>query len=265
MASLLALSRVEQQYSKKLMSRRLWAHAATLTLGIVSLFLDDPWVYIPTVGALVTEAVAWYLKYLAEETHGRTEQAQRLQLLGQALGQQPDPSAVAELNASFSTAARSDAPNHEDANYYAAGTPIGPERLRKSIQESAFSSGQLYGFAARRSVLRLVLILAFIALAVFLLAVVAAGEVGAFAARAAAVALAALSAVDELGLALGWSGAAATSKRVVDRLDHVNVTDLGQMLAVFADYSVATHSAAPIPNKLYKKNQTTIDAAWAAR
>jgi len=265
MASLLALSRAEQERAKTLLRRRLWAHGGTLVLGLLALTVGEPVVYALAVLALITEGLAWYLRFAAAESHGLAEEGRRRATIVRELGTDPDTLGTASLVASFSDKARTDASHWDDPDYFAAVNEPGPERLRESLQESAFYSCRLYRAAGRRVLVRLGLITATVigaTLGVFSIEAVTGTEA---AARAATVILAVLITTDELGLALSYFAAARTSERTVSRLDAVVPANLGQMLAVYGDYAAATALAAPIPTKLYSKQHNGIDAAWRGR
>lgn len=265
MASLFALSRAEQERAKILLKYRLWAHAGTLVLGLVALVLVEPAVYALPVLALITEGAAWYLKFTAMEAHGLAEEGRRRAVLIGELGADPDTLATAELRATFSDKARSTSARWEDPDYFSSSASPGFARLTDSLQESAFWSSRLYGAAARRDVLRIVAVVAVLVVVLLVLFSVDASSAAEAMARAATVFLATLITADLLGAALAYMAAGRTSGRVVRRLDRIDPSDAGHLLAVYGDYATATAMALPIPSDIYRKQHDKIDAAWRDR
>lgn len=262
---LLALPRAEQERAKVRLRARLWAHGGTFVLCSVALFATEPAVYVTAVLALCTEAAAWFLRFQAGALHDQAEQGRRRATLIGELGSDPDSLSTSGLLADFSDAARVAAPKWSDPSYYASAQSPGPERLRESLQESAFWSSRLYRAAGQKVLMRTALLSALVVIGLLLAVGLDAASAGEAAARAATVALATLITADELGMALAYFGAGRTSDQVVTRFDMVDPADLGQMLAVYGDYATATALAPPIPDKLYRKRHDATDAAWRSR
>ena len=265
MASVLGLSRAEQERAKRLLRDRLYAHSATLLLGLVSLVLPDPWVYAAAVAAFVTEGAAWWLRSSGLDAHTLAEAGRRRALIERELGKDADSLGTALLTNEFSDWAR----QHE--------SQVGRPRLLRDHWPSrprtppSCTPGKrvLVKSALPRSgsgeLIRLCGILAIIVIAALLLGVVTAGSAETLAARAVTVAVGTLIAVDEVSVVLSLFGAARVAERVVRQLDTLQPDDLGQMLVVFADYSVATALGSPIPTRLYLAQHDRIDTIWHAR
>jgi hypothetical protein len=266
MGSLLGLARAEQERAKRLLRNCLIAHGVTLVLGLVSLMLSGPWVFMVAVVALLSEGAAWWFRSIGLEAHVLSETGRRRALIERELGRYPDSLGTAQLTTQFSDWATQHAAQWDDPTYYSeTGQPAGPARLRMALQESAFWSSQLYKAAARGKLIRLCLVAVMITISALLVSVVEAGTPMALAARATTVALATLIAVDVISSIMSLFSAARVSEQVVRQLDDDQVSDLGQMLVVFADYSVATALSAPIPTRLYLAQHDRIDKAWKAR
>lgn len=265
MADLLALARAEQEHAKALLRRRLWGHGATGIIGLLGLVLDEPLVFALPGLAIATEAYAWWTRLLGTGAHERAEEGRRRAVLARELGSDPDCLGSASVKAEFSANARSEAARWVDPDYFSSAEDPGPARLRESLQESAFWSSHLYRAAGRASSVHLGLTTAAIVGALLVVFGIDAGDAGVAAARIVTVLVAAFVASDQLGMAISYFSAAKMSARVVERLDNVQVTSLGQMLAVYGDYSVATAQAAPIPTKLYLREHDAIDEAWRNR
>lgn len=125
-----------------------------------------------------------------------------------------------------------------------------------------FWSANLYQAAARRWWRYLGVVALMIVMLVILVLGLGTPSAGAATARGLTVALSTLIASDAVGTALIYGRAGATAERVSGRLSSIGSDDVGQMLAVYGDYSTATALAPPIPTNLYRKCHNTIDAAW---
>ncbi|WP_272027154.1 hypothetical protein [Kocuria rosea] len=265
MASILALSRAEQERSKKLMSRRLYAHGVTLALGIAALWLSEPYTYGAAVGALVSEALAWSFRRAAQEGHVRAEEGRRRALVAREMGADVGSLVTAELLAQFSSKSRQIAPQWEDDDYYSTKGRPAPERFQAALQESAFWSSRLYEIAARRGYIRLGALTAVLIMLLLVLGAAGGGDFLVVAARVATVFFVTLIGIDEIGQVSGFQDAARVSRRTVQELERIDPRRHEQMLNVFADYAVATATAAPIPTKIYKQHHDVIEDAWKIR
>lgn len=265
MADLLGLSRAEQEGAKMYFRLRLLAHAATLAFAVVALFVDAPATYVLAVLAVGSEGAAWGLRFWAHELNGRAERGRRRAVLTRALGADPDPVDTAAIVAEFSKRAERSAARWTDADYWSSTTPPGPGTLRENLQESAFWSCSLYRTAARKVLLRLAAAMIAACAMIALMLAIEAGQTAETAARVVAVVMACLISADELGLMTAYFAAAREAERTVGRLDHIDMSQTGQAMAVWGDYCSATATAAPIPTRIYEKNHDRIDAAWRGR
>jgi len=267
MASLLALSRAEQENAKAFLRWRLAAHFGTLLVSAAALFVRDPLSYALAVVAVLTELGAWALRARSATLHQLSERARRRGLLVEALGSRPNDLDAAQMETEFSARARRKAARWDDPKYWATqGDPLvkGPGLLRVNLQESAFWSSQLYRAAGRQAAVRLAaFVVALLAIALALLALDT-GTVGQTVARVVAVVLAVVVSADELGVMLAYFEGARVAGQTVERLAHTDMADLGAALALFADYSTATSTAPPIPTAAYERKHDEIERAWSS-
>lgn len=263
--SLLALSRAEFEEAKEQFHRRYWAHGIALVAGVIALFVPAPTAYLLAVVALIAESAAWWFRYQGNNLQGIAEEGKRQALLIDAFGGVQEHFEVADIRRRISTGAYKKAAGFEDPDYYASKEPQGPARLRDNLQESAFWSKHLYAAASRRASRNFALLL----LAVLLLALVAlpltSGNIPLAIARTLVVFLEFLAASDELGRALSWKAAATQVEAVDRRLEGIDVCSGVPTLSVFADYSVATAAAPPIPSDVNRKEGERLNCLWAER
>jgi hypothetical protein len=269
MDELLALARAEQDRARTFMRRRLYGHAITLAAAVATVFTHEATDDALALVAVTSEAVARALRWRAGELNHLAERALRRGLITTALGSDPDPTATARMRAGLSAAARRDAEKwHEksrEPDPWSSDVPVGPERLRDSLQQSAFWASHLYRAASRRSSLRLGTLVGAAILIVVALAAAGTGDVAETAARVLTTFLAVLIPQDELGVKLAHDRAADEAERTVASLDRVEMSDIGTALAFFGDYATATAAAAPIPTSVYEREHDAIAAAWALR
>jgi ABC-type multidrug transport system fused ATPase/permease subunit len=260
-ASLLALSRAEQEVAKRAFNRSRLAHLATLGVSVATLFVDGTPAYYLALAALATEVVAWFSRFRGDRRHSLAEEGRRRALLADALNKPAERLALRDLQTKFSRRAEQLAPEWEDPNYYASDADPGLARLRSEMQESAFWSRRLYGLAWQVS--GAVAIALFVLVIVALLIVVAAGSSNASlqVARVSVIFLSFLVFSDLLTQTVAWWDASQKSEEVYRRLDR-ELGETATALAVFGDYSVATATTPPIPTILYKIEGPRIERAW---
>lgn len=261
-ASLLALSRAEQERAKAWFLRSRLAHVATLALTAPALFVEGGWAYFLALTAVVTEIIAWTYRVLADHRHSLAEEGRRRALLADGLGASTDELASRDLRVRFSKKAEQTAPRFEDGNYYASTEPPGPARLRAALQESAFWSRSLYGTSWKAAAAGAGTLLVLVLVALFIVIGTNEASASVAVARIGVLFLSFLVFSDIATQALAWFDASAKSNDVYLRLQGENIADQGVALAVFSDYSVATATTPPIPSFLYKRRCEHIEQAW---
>jgi ABC-type multidrug transport system fused ATPase/permease subunit len=260
-ASLLALSRAEQEVAKRAFTASRLAHVGTLAVSLTTLFATGTLAYYLALGALLTEVGAWILRFRGDRRHWLAEQGRRRALLADALGTATERLALRDLRASFSRRAERLASDWEDSNYYAADEDPGLARLSSEMQESAFWSRRLYRLAWHLSLVMAVALLVLVIVALFIVIGAGSSNASLQVARVGVIFLSFLVFSDLLTQAIAWWDASQKSEEVYRRLD----TELGEMataLAVFGDYCVATATTPPIPTMLYRFEGPRIEKAW---
>jgi hypothetical protein len=259
-ASLLALSRAEQEVAKRAFTRSRLAHTVTLAVTLATLFVTGTNAYYLALVALLSELSAWVFRFFADRRHSLAEEGRRRALLADALDRPAEWLALRELQTSFSRRAEHLASEWDDPDYYAAGEEPGLPRLRSEMQESAFWSRRLYSLAWQLSIATAVMLLLLVIVA--LLIVIGAGSSNASlqVARVSVIFLSFLVFSDLMTQALAWWEASQKSNDVYHRLDS-ELGGIATALAVFGDYSVATATTPPIPTILYKLEKPRIEKA----
>ncbi len=261
-ASLLALSRAEQEVAKRAFSASRFAHVATLAISVVTLFVTGEGAYYLALAALAAELVAWALRLRGERLHALGEEGRRRALLADALGRPEAALALRDLRSRFTRRAERLAPQWDDEGYYATQEEPGLERLCAEMRESAFFSEHLYRLAWRASIGIAGALIVLVVLA--LLIVIGAGSSDATlqVARVGVIFLSFLVFSDALTQSSAWWEASERSHDVYCRLAN-GLAEEATALAVFGDYSVATATTPPIPTVLYRLEKERLERAWA--
>lgn len=265
MASLLGIARAASQEAKRLLGLRLWAHGATFVFTLMSFAVQDPWTLYPVLGAVLAESIAWAIRFRADTLHHSAEQARRSAVLMNAFGLTKEPADAIDLRADLGQSLVTKAESLEDSQYYASTTPPGPERLREVLQESAFWSKHLYATAASWSFVLCAAPILLLGLGAIILGPLHSPIVHLVLARVAVSALTALISVDQLSEGLAWRRAADIAVHTDHALGRASSRVDADMLAVFAEYSVGTASAHPIPEWIYRRGHQSLEAAWKLR
>ncbi len=263
---LVELATAEEESAKRLLFRWLpGCHIAAAALTVAALFMPLPWTYVLAALVFALQGTAWHLRREALAKHRLSDQGRRRALLINALGTNSERLDIADLRMRFSDWASERAAEKSRPDYWAEADG-GLGGVLTNLQESAFWSHHLYRAAARR-MWRIVLAVG-LGLAVIIVVglLVFDGDTELAVARVLVVALSLLIGLDLIGQALAWSVAAREADLVDRRLDLVNGAQLEDpLLAIIADYAVATSIAPPIPDSFYEREKPKLDARWEER
>jgi hypothetical protein len=262
MDELLALSRAELENAKRFSKLRLFAHGGTLTVSVAALFISGTASYLLAVLAVLTELTAWACRSYGEDLHAHADRGLRRGLLVKSLGAPARDLDAAAIEVEFSKWAHAHADAWRDADYWATTQEQGPAYLRTNVQESAFWSGALYREAARTTGFRFAVFSVTVAAVLVGLLVVDSHGTGVTLARVITVAMGVLVCTDELSTWRSFHEAAEVCERTCERLQHADMAQLAEALALFADYATATTAAAPIPTGIYSRKHNEIERAW---
>ncbi|MFE2357973.1 hypothetical protein [Streptomyces parvulus] len=251
-------------------SRRL--PIATFALSIFSIFISNPYTYIPTLLALGVQVCSWISRDKAGKLHSNGEEGRAYGLSLDALGSTEER---LELHKWLSrvTPAPGQAPEPAAPDYFASISPTGMRRLCDHLQENAFWNMHQYQKTAAHYT-RILCIFTAVAVTSVLVAIpLASGGGSLIFARVLVAALASGAAMTQISEVRSWKSAEAKSERLDARLDLLSAFSeedlrrdkLGTILAVFGDYRVTTASAPPIPKWLYDREKDRLNELWAKR
>ena len=265
MASLLALSRAASEEAKRLFKLRVWTHAVSLLFAIAALWASSPWTHGFAVLALMSELVAWVIRYKSGRTHADAEQGRRAAMLMWAFGNTQEPPDAVDLRATFGPRIETRAKALEDPNYYASVLPPGEERFADMFQESAFWSKHLYRLSATLAIGVSLLLLLVVVLLFMLLGPTGAHDALSILAQLMVPIIGFFVSVDLLGQGLAWLEAASVADRIDRALEGNRAPSSQDLLATFSEYSVATACAAPIPTFLHRREHDRLEREWRRR
>lgn len=229
------------------------------------MFMPEPYVQVPLVAALLTEAGAWLLRHRAQAHHSLGEEARRLAMVMNGFGEAKESTQAIDLRAKTGTTLLQAAEALDNPGYYASTAPHGRWRLVEMLDESSFWSKHLYRAAAVESLWLSGFVVVALLIAVLLAAPFTDASTTLVVSRAAVIVLSVLITVDELGTALGWLHSAEAAASVNAQLERVDADTEPLLLTLFADYSVAAATAAPIPERVYKREQARLNELWCKR
>lgn len=261
---LLALSRAEQHRAKRLHVLRAVAHLATFVASACAVFVPEPAPYLAALAVVVAEGIALVLRVRGSEAHELAERGRRHALIADALARSDAPER-ANLVLRFGSYATKHANAFADSEYWSSTAKPGAARLRDHVQESAFWSADLYRWAGRAGLGFLLGPIVAVLLGVFLILGLDKGTLAVNAARIFSVLVLFLISLDLLNRALAWLNAAEVSKDVANAFDRPTTEDVPGALSAFADYSVATATAPPIPAWAYHIRKDRLEVAWQSR
>ena len=184
-------------------------------------------------------------------------------MLLDALGPGEASLSTAELRSAFNPDLTARARSADAATYYSSDEPPGSRRLRDLILESAFYSRHLYGKAASRALLFVVLVLIGVVTALFVAVPAATDDWRLLVARVLVVVLGSALLFELLEAGLAWWSASAETGAVLRRAERADLSDQYTALSFVGDYSAATAAAPPIPSDLYAKEREHLDSIWA--
>ncbi|MFJ6703877.1 MULTISPECIES: hypothetical protein [unclassified Streptomyces] len=252
-------------------SRRL--PIATFALSVVSIFISNPYTYIPALLALAVQVSSWLARDKAGSLHSAGEEGRTHGLSLNALG---TPAERLELNKWLSRVTPrmpSQATEPATSDYYASNAPVGLRRLCDNIQENAFWNMHQYQKTAAHYT-RLLWVFSGATLAMILIAIpLTSGDGNLVLARILVAVLASGAALTQFGEVRSWKSAEAKSERLDIRLDslaslseeELREGKLGTILAIYGDYRVTTAGAPPIPKWMYDRERDRLNDLWARR
>lgn len=153
--------------------------------------------------------------------------------------------------------------------YYASQQPVGVERLRENLVESAAWTEKLCRISAAKALGRAVVVLV---IAIGMAAAVAMVRTGALDGTAVlqlfSVALVFVVSADQFDAVVKWRWAAAETRRARDTASSAEADGLGNIAVVqiwvaFADYAVVTTVAPAIPRDVYERYRRELEALSA--
>ena len=267
--TLMALARAGSERAKSILKLRLLTRIVVLVAGCGALFVPKAWdktAYVLSVAALALEVLVWILNRWGQRKHELGESARRHAMLASAFRESPEPIEERDLRSQFSKYDEALALKLEEPKYYASSADSGLPRLSELLQESSFWSKYLYEKAASRTYQLLVLLLGGITVAALVALPTTASDTALLIARAVVVVLGVFIGMNVFGRARCWAGAARQTEIVYRRLLAAGARPSSKvLLGIFADYSVATASCAPIPTDLHRKNRERLNRLWAQR
>lgn len=262
--TILQLSRAGFTEAKRLLGRKGKGEWALIACALVALFDDGTLAYWLSLAALGLQVFAWIARHRGLGMHTLAERAKRQALLIDGLGSSETNLELADLRSDFSRAVTTAATTVDAKGYYFSSETPGSARLREHILESAFWSKDLYGKAGKRALIAAGVLLAAIVAALLISVPQASTDTLLLVARVLVLLLGSALMLELLGDGFTWLAASRDTTRVFHRAEYGDLDGRHWALALFGDYSAATASAPPIPERVYKRTESHLNEIWAS-
>lgn len=252
-------------------SRRL--PIATFILSIVSIFISNPYTYVPALLALGVQVCSWVARDKAGSLHSAGEEGRTHGLSLNALGTTEERLELNKWLSRVTPSIAGQATQPAASDYYASNAPVGLRRLCDNLQENAFWNTHQYQKTAAHYA-RILWVFAGATLTMILVAIpLTSGDGNLIFARILVAVLASGAALTQFGEVRSWKSAEAKSERLDLRLDSLTSfseeelrrTKFGTILAIYGDYRVTTASAPPVPKWMYDRERDLLNDLWARR
>lgn len=255
------------------------AYAVSKRLQVVTLVTTLVAVFVPvlsyftTVAAFLCQVATFYFRHQGQKKQGVGDEIRRRAMLQDALGPFDQTFDLTELLRRAGVKVRDRATGKAASDYFASTATDGLVRLRDHLRENAFWNRCLYGECAQTG-LRFLAIVMSSAVFLFLLAVaIVPSSATTNLTRVFIALLASFVGYALLADVLSWRSAAGSIESLERRLDTIKQLSendlrskaLGELLAIFAEYTVATSKVPPIPDAEYQKHRDGLNALWRER
>lgn len=250
-----------------------WLQVTTFSLSLASIFIANPYTYIPALFALGVQTYSWSVRRRAGNRHNEGEEGRTRGLLLDALGAAEERVDLNNWLIRVYPRQTDSPPPPVSPDYFASTAPVGMRRLCDHLQENAFWNKFMYKEAADYygKILWAFVIAAITAVLVAI--PLASDGQNLILARLIVVALASGAAFTQWTEVSAWRSAETKSELLDRRLEALaDCTDeqlrsgrIGALLSAYGDYCVATSGAPPTPTWLYRRHGARVNQLWARR
>lgn len=272
-AEIIALGNAELGRASSLYRGGRLLQILTFAASIAAIFASGISTYFLALVALVSQSSSWATRYRARLLQSVGDEARSRGLLLDALDTSTEPVDMAILLNRFSSKARLEAAGSENPDYFASDSQPGLRRLRENLQENAFWAKCQYDSVVTDYYKQFAAFAVVALLAVLVAIPLAPRDQAANLARILVAALTFGAGFTQLNEIQLWKAAARRLEAVDRRLESLvpfsdialSQSRLESVLAVFADYCVATTAAPPVPTKIYLRDRIRLNAVWDDR
>ncbi|GAA0322893.1 hypothetical protein GCM10009540_48240 [Streptomyces turgidiscabies] len=246
---------------------------ATFLLSVLSIFIANPYTYIPALLALGVQVYVWSVRRGAGNRHNEGEEGRTRGLLLDALGAAEERVDLNNWLIRVWPRQGEQLPEPVPPNYFSSTAPVGMRRLCDHLQENAFWNKFMYKEAADYYG-RILWGFVVVAVTAVLVAIpLASDKQNLILARLIVVALASGAAFTQWSEVAAWNSAHSKSELLDRRLEalsdcideELRSSRVGALLSAYGDYCVATSGAPPTPTWLYKRHGDHVNQLWARR
>lgn len=272
-SEIIALANSRLEKAGDLYRRSRWLQVATFLFSVASIFIANPYTYIPALLALGVQIYSWSVRRSAGSRHNEGEEGRTRGLLLDALGSAEERVDLNNWLIRVSPRQGDSPPPPVPPDYFASTAPVGMRRLCDHLQENAFWNKFMYKEAADYYG-KILWVFVIVAIAAVLVAIPLASDgQNLILARLIVVALASGAAFTQWSEVSAWRSAETKSELLDRRLEALSDCSeeelrsgrIGALLSAYGDYCVATSGAPPTPTWLYKRHGAHVNQLWTRR
>ena len=267
--TLLALATAARYHAQQKTYVNLLLYFISFVLCAGAVIPNEQLAWFLVIFAFFFKVASLFIAAQAETLHSLSREAQRLALLEDSFARNMEPFRTVELRRQMGPRLEAEARSLDYTQpYYRSQRKYGPPRLAENIQQSTFWSRHLLQIYARKLLIGLVVSATIVGATVYFLLVLS-RDSQTFTVNPYLLSLAALTLLmgsfDFISLYFACRSSVGTLNVVDQRLDIADMTNNESLLASFADYSIASVTAPPIPYRIYLKNKEYLVNLWHQR
>ncbi|MFF0760597.1 hypothetical protein ACFYWH_11205 [Streptomyces sp. NPDC003737] len=272
-SEIIGLANNQLEKAGDLYRRSRWLQVTTFLLSVTSIFIANPYTYIPALLALGIQVYSWSVRRSAVSRHNEGEEGRTRGQLLDALGSAEERVDLNNWLIRVAPRQGDSPPDPVSPDYFASTAPAGMRRLCDHLQENAFWNKFMYKEAADYyGKILWGFVIAAIAAVLVAIPLASDGQ-NLILARLIVVALASGAAFTQWSEVAAWRSAETKSELLDRRLealsdctdDELRLGRIGALLSAYGDYCVATSGAPPTPTWLYKRHGAHVNQLWARR
>ncbi|MFG1842030.1 hypothetical protein ACGFH8_26800 [Micromonospora sp. NPDC049175] len=229
--------------------------------------------YFAAIVAFLCQIATFYLRHQGQQKQGVGDEIRRRAMLLDALEPFDQAFDLTELLRKAGTEIRNRAADSVESDYFASKAADGLVRLRDHLRENAFWNRCLYHECAQSGTHLLTIVMSSATLVFLFALAIVPSSTTANLTRVFIALMGFFVAYALLADVTSWKSASRAIESIDRRLDSIKSLSetelrsfaLGELLAIFSEYTVATSKVPPIPERTYTKHRERLNTLWRGR